>query len=88
MTGWMLRGAVIAGALGASAGLNGARADFDADPTPMPPGEVARIDVVDLVAPGSTPEPGAGGIEPYGTVDDEPGAADHDAWVESIWSTP
>ena len=88
MTGWIRRGAVIAGALGASAGLNSARADFDADPTPMAPGEVVQINVVDLSAPVATPESGAGGIEPYGTVDDDPGTAEHDAWVESIWTTP
>ncbi len=31
---------------------------------------------------------GAGGLEPIEAIEEDPGAAAHRAWVESIWNSP
>jgi hypothetical protein len=34
------------------------------------------------------PKAGAGSMEPAEAIKEDPGARVHEAWVESIWSTP
>jgi hypothetical protein len=88
MSNWRRTGVVVAVALGACAGLPSARADFDAEPTPMADGEVVQIVVDDMSEPRAPLEPGAGSMEPFDAVKEDLGAVSHRAWVESIWSTP
>jgi hypothetical protein len=73
---------VIAGvALAAGAPWSGARADVEAASTREDAG------MVTVQQPEEAKE-GAGSMEPAELIDEEPGTAAHQAWVQSIWTSP
>jgi hypothetical protein len=89
-----MRNAIRLGVIVALAlGVSGARADED----PYSPSEPARQAVEATSTGPSSGDPvpgpaevsaGAGSMEPQEAVDEEPGSAAHQQWVDSIWVSP
>jgi hypothetical protein len=76
---------IVGVALATSVPWSGARADDEAAATREDAGTVT------VQQPEPAPEEakaGAGGMEPAELIDEEPGTAAHQAWVQSIWTSP
>jgi hypothetical protein len=77
-------------------GASGARADDDqyAGSTPAPQTQQvqqtasAGTATGDSVTVKTEVSAGAGSMEPYQAIDEEPGDSAHQKWVESIWTSP
>lgn len=85
----LIRAGLIVGlGLGLNVLCGDAWADEDASAMPETSDEDRKV-APEQTEP-SLPEPkaGAGSMEPAESVKEEPGARVHEAWVESIWSTP
>jgi hypothetical protein len=77
-------------------GASGARADDDPYTEGAPAPQTQQVQqkasagtsTGDPVTVKTEASAGAGSMEPYQAIDEQPGESSHQKWVESIWTSP
>lgn len=79
-------GVIVAVTLASSTAWTGTRADEE--PSATNPTTDQEVTTVAPAPSKGVYEPGAASAEPAQAIEEAPGTKDHQAWVESIWSSP